>query len=212
MERRWIGRRIPWLAIVVVAASLALLAGCRTGGGPAGEPRSPTPVPVPATASPRVPVLLPPMRLDDFRRAWNEAAARSAASDPFGIAAFDPEPGATSVRKEWPDAGMALEVSFDPDTTLVAAVTLARAPTAPGREAFVHGMAVVITAWTPGLSTERRVAVYEGLGEACDAAGNGPFTASMVAGDLRFTLSSTGAGDATLRVTVAGRLIEPLSA
>jgi hypothetical protein len=149
-------------------------------------------------------VLRPATTLEEFRTRWNEMAARSAASDPFGIFRLDPATGEDVIRITWPDARMALDVAFDPATSLVRAVALTRSPGSQDREAFVHVMAVLIAVSTPGQSLDQRVALYGRLGNASAAAGGGPFRFSVVDGALSFTLMSVGRGDVTLTVAPLG--------
>ena len=150
-------------------------------------------------------VLQPATTLEEFRTRWNEMAARSAASDPFGIFRLDPATGEDGIRIDWPDEHMTLDVTFDPATSLVRTIALTRSPGSQDRDAFIHVMAVLIAVSTPGQSLEQRVALYGRLGDASAAAGGGPFRFSVVDGApcAPLTLMSVGHGDKTLTVGAA---------
>ena len=193
-SRRWPGR------FLAASAGVVLVIGCSCADPTPGShliSASPSPQ---ATSAP---LFDPLMALEDFRTSWNETAALSAASDPLGIWRFEVAPGQSSVRIEWPDVAMSLDVGFDPGTTGVREARLRLTSGGRGRDAFVHGMAVLITVATPRSSLEQRVAIYTRLADACGDAGGGAFSASAAGDAAWFTLSSTGHGDATLEV--AGR-------
>ena len=200
--------------LAALLAATAMIAGCVSAGDRvagaggavpfvAGSPG--------ATATPDVDagnggglVLQPATTLEEFRTRWNEMAARSAASDPFGIFRLDPATGEKGIRIDWPDEHMTLDVAFDPATSLVRTIALTRSPGGQDRDAFVHVMAVLIAVSTPGQSLDLRVALYGRLGDASTAAGGGPFRLSVVDDALTFTLMSAGHGDATLTVAPLG--------
>jgi hypothetical protein len=196
-------------------AATAIVAGCvsagdraaGTGGAMpfvAGSPAASAPADIDAGIGDRL-VLQPAMTLEELRTRWNEMAARSVASDPFGIFRLDPATGEDGIRIDWPDERMALDVAFDPATRLVRAVALTRSPGSQDRAAFIHVMAVLIAVSTPGRSLDLRVALYGRLGDASAAAGGGPFRFSVIDGALTFTLMSVGHGDVTLTVAPLGQ-------
>lgn len=201
-------------SVLVLLAATAMIAGCvsagdrAAGGGGAvpfvaGSPAATTTPDIDADNGGGL-VLQPATTLEEFRTRWNEMAARSAASDPFGIFRLDPATGEKGIRIDWPDEHMTLDVTFDPATSLVRAVALTRSPGSQDRDAFIHVMAVLIAVSTPGQSLDLRVALYGRLGDASTAAGGGPFRLSVDDGALTFTLMSVGHGDVTLTVAPLG--------
>jgi len=188
-------RSDAWPLRQVLPAIVLTVAACVGPGGSPGGTIA-TPPTVTPTAAPTGSALAPTLDVEAFRVRWNETAALSAESDPLGIWRFD-ESTPSEASFAWPEAG--LQVGLGLHDGRVRKVTLHLAHgSEPGRQLFVHAMAVVITVTTPRLGLRARSRIYETLASGCAAAGGDAFSAEIEAPGVRFRLTSEGKGDAKL--------------